>query len=73
MALAKSPGVPGDPLQDVRRASERLTARSRATDAARDELRTRIYAAADAGCSMSSIARAAGVSRQWVAMLLARR
>jgi AraC-like DNA-binding protein len=62
-----------DHLATVRKAAERLTARQKATDEARDQLRQRIYEAADAGHSMSAIARAAGVSRQWVANLLSRR
>lgn len=62
-----------NPLADVRKAAERLTRAQTVTDAAREELKRRIYAAADAGESKSAIAREAGVSRQWIANLLERR
>jgi len=57
-------------LELVRRASETLRAREKATDEARAKLRERILEAASAGESRSAIARAAGVSRQWVSRLL---
>ena len=62
-----------DHLAAVRKAAEALRAREKAVDEARAHLRQRIYEAADAGASRSAIARAAGVSRQWIANLLERR
>jgi hypothetical protein len=59
-----------NPLQDVREAAEALTRAQGHVDEARTELTRRIYAAADAGESRSTIARAAGVSRQWISNLL---
>jgi DNA invertase Pin-like site-specific DNA recombinase len=72
VAMAKPPQMP-EPLEAVREAAERLRRAQDATDEARDELTRQIYAAADAGLSRSAIARAAGVSRQWVSNLLERR
>jgi len=60
-------------LDAVRKASEALRARERAADEARGRLRERILEAAKAGESRSAIARAAGVSRQWVSHLVGRR
>jgi DNA invertase Pin-like site-specific DNA recombinase len=59
-----------DHLELIRRAAETLRTRERAVDEAREKLRQRIIAAAQAGESRSAIARAAGVSRQWVSRLL---
>jgi len=57
-------------LDPVRRASEALQKRESAVDEARETLRQRIIEAARAGESRSAIARAAGVSRQWISRLL---
>jgi len=57
-------------LELVRRASEALKTREAAVDEARARLRQRIVEAARSGHSRSAIARAAGVSRQWVSRLL---
>jgi DNA-binding XRE family transcriptional regulator len=62
-----------NPLGDVRKAADALTRAQGRVDAARAELARRIYVAADAGESRSAIARAAGVSRQWISNLLERR
>jgi DNA invertase Pin-like site-specific DNA recombinase len=59
-----------DHLERVRKAAETLRTREKAVDQARETLRQRIIEAARAGESRSAIARAAGVSRQWVARLL---
>jgi hypothetical protein len=59
-------------LDLVRRAAEALRTRERAVDEARAKLHDRIFAAARAGESRSAIARAAGVSRQWISQLLER-
>jgi DNA invertase Pin-like site-specific DNA recombinase len=59
-----------DHLELVTRAAEALRTRERAVDEAREKLRRRIIDAAQAGESRSAIARAAGVSRQWVSRLL---
>lgn len=64
------PGRMANHLELVRRASEALRTRERATDEARAKLHERVLEAAEAGESKSAIARAAGVSRQWVARLL---
>jgi DNA invertase Pin-like site-specific DNA recombinase len=56
--------------EEVRRAAETLRTRERAVDEAREKLKQRIIDAAQAGESRSAIARAAGVSRQWVSRLL---
>lgn len=60
-------------LEAVEQAADSLRAHEKATEAARANLTRRIYTAADAGHSRSAIARAAGVSRQWVSALLERR
>jgi DNA invertase Pin-like site-specific DNA recombinase len=57
-------------LELVRRAAEALRTRERAVDEARENLHRRIVAASQAGESKSAIARAAGVSRQWVGKVL---
>jgi DNA invertase Pin-like site-specific DNA recombinase len=57
-------------LELVRKAAEALRTRERAVDAAREQLHRRIVEAGAAGESKSAIARAAGVSRQWVGKLL---
>jgi DNA invertase Pin-like site-specific DNA recombinase len=49
----------------MRRASENERA-------ARDELRAKVRAAHDEGISVAAIARAAGVSREWVRRLYAK-
>lgn len=59
-----------NPLDHVRKAAEALRAREKATDEARAKLHERILEAAKAGESKSAIARAAGVSRQWITRLL---
>jgi hypothetical protein len=60
-------------LDLVCRAAEALRTRERAVDDARAKLQQRIFEAARAGESRSAIARAAGVSRQWIARLLEKR
>lgn len=62
-----------DHLTAVRKAAERLRTRQSAVDDARAELNDRIYAAARAGVSMTKIAAAAGVTRQWISRLLEKR
>jgi len=57
-------------LDLVRRAAEALRTRERTVDEAREKLQRRIMDAAKAGESKSAIARAAGVSRQWIGKLL---
>jgi DNA invertase Pin-like site-specific DNA recombinase len=68
--VAKPARVMPDHLERVRKAAETLRTREKAVDQARETLRQRIIEAARAGESRSAIARAAGVSRQWVARLL---
>jgi hypothetical protein len=57
-------------LQAVEHAAERLRERERASEEARRNLREWVVAAFEVGESKSAIARAAGVSRQWIAQLL---
>jgi hypothetical protein len=61
------------PLNRVTKAAERLKRAEHTASSAREALHAEIYAASDAGESMSKIASAAGVSRQWVKTLLDRR
>lgn len=63
-------GGVADDLDRVRRAAEALRTRQRAVDEAREKLLLTVARAAKAGHSQSAIARAAGVSRQWIARLL---
>jgi hypothetical protein len=72
VAIANRAGVASH-LDHVRRASEALRTRERAADEARAKLHERILEAARAGESKSAIARAANVSRQWVAHLVEKR
>lgn len=74
--VARGGGNPGDVsplLEDVAAAAARvreLGAEQRTTmDAAREELRAKVRAARDEGISYAAIARAAGVSREWVRRL----
>jgi len=60
-------------LEVVTQAAEALRSHEEAVEAARARLTVRIYEAADAGHSRAAIARAAGVSRQWISALLERR
>lgn len=62
-----------DPLVSVSKAADRLAARQAATDEARERLYAAILAAYQAGESKAAIARAAGVTRQWVMTILERR
>jgi Homeodomain-like domain len=57
-------------LEAVRKAAEALRMRETAAFEAREKLHAKIVEAGDAGESKSAIARAAGVSRQWIARLL---
>jgi hypothetical protein len=57
-------------LELVRKAAEALRTRERGVDAAREQLHRRILEADEAGESKSAVARAAGVSRQWVGKVL---
>lgn len=67
--MAKAGPMP-DHLEAVRRAAATLRDAERATDKARETLRLRMIAAARAGANNSEIARAAGVSRQWVGKIV---
>ena len=69
VAVANAAAMPNH-LELVRRAAEGLRTREKAVDAAREKLHERIREAARAGESRSAIARAAGVSRQWITRLL---
>jgi hypothetical protein len=57
-------------LELVRKAAEALRKRETAVSEAREQLHRRIVEADEAGESKSAIARAAGVSRQWVGKVL---
>jgi DNA invertase Pin-like site-specific DNA recombinase len=72
VAVANPPPM-ANHLELVRRAAEALRTREKAVDEAREKLRQRIIDAAGAGESRSAIARAAGVSRQWISRLLEKR
>jgi hypothetical protein len=62
-----------DSLAAVRTAAEALRESRGATELARATLHQTIREAAEAGASLSAIARAAGVSRQWIANVLEHR
>lgn len=59
-----------DSLAAVRTAAEALRESQGTTKLARADLYRKIREAAEAGASLSAIARAAGVSRQWIANVL---
>ncbi len=58
-------------LDDVADAAERMRKREAETSAAREELRKKVRAARDEGIPFAVIARAAGLSREWVRRLYA--
>lgn len=67
--IANESGVSAD-LEPVKRAAERARKAEASLADARDDLRTEIVRAVRDGASYSEAARAAGVSRQWVAQLV---
>lgn len=58
-------------LDDVAEAAERMRSKEAETQAARGELHEKIRAARDEGIPFAVIARAAGLSREWVRRLYA--
>lgn len=60
-------------LDDVGKAAERYRSAEEKRQHAREELRTRIRAAADEGIPLAAIARAAGISRERARQLRAGR
>lgn len=58
-------------LDDVTKAAERMRKKEAETGAGRDDLRKKVRAARDEGLSFAAIARAAGLSREWIRRLYA--
>jgi cell division septum initiation protein DivIVA len=58
-------------LDDVTDAAERLREKEADASAARQELREKVRAARNEGIAFAVIARAAGLSREWVRRLYA--